>query len=177
MSTDTHDRKAVEERLWKEIDKAHFGMLGLVDIDPPQHFQPMSAFTDQAAGEIWFYARTDSDLVRDVERGDGAGKQAGGHDAMLIIQAKDREVQACIGGVLTTRHDRDVIDRYWSPMVAAWYPNGKDDPALILLRFKPADAQVWIADAGPVKFGWEIAKANATGKTPDLGGTAHLDLG
>ena len=31
------------------------------------------------------------------------------------------------------------------------------------------DAQVWVSDAGPVKFAWEIARANATGRAPDLG--------
>ena len=167
MRTDTHDRQAVEDRLWSEIDKAHYGMLGLVDVDPPQHFQPMTAFTDAAGASVYFFCRADSDLARDA----GAG-----HQAMLVIQAKDREVQACIGGELSARRDQSVIDRFWNPVIAAWFPEGKGDPGLTVLKFAPRDAQVWISDQGPVKFGWEIAKANATGKEPDVGGRAHIDL-
>jgi general stress protein 26 len=167
MTIDTNDRRAVEDRLWKEIDKAHYGMLGLVGMDPPQHFQPMATFTDEATSTIYFFTRRDTDLARDT----GSGQQA-----MLVIQSKDREVQACIGGQLSAGRDRAVVNRFWNPVVAAWYPEGKEDPNLCVLTFRPDDAQVWISDQGPVKFGWEIAKANATGKEPDVGGRAHLDL-
>jgi general stress protein 26 len=41
-------------------------------------------------------------------------------------------------------NDPAVIDRLWNPFVAAWYPGGKDDPELRLLRFDPESAQVWL---------------------------------
>jgi general stress protein 26 len=167
MSTDINDRAAVEDRLWKEIDKAHYGMLGLVGMEPAQHFQPMTAFTDEAASRIYFFTRRESDLARDA----GSGREA-----MLVIQAKDRELQACIAGQLSAGRDQAVIDHFWNPVVAAWFPEGKEDPSLCVLTFRPGDAQVWISDQGPVKFGWEIAKANATGKAPDVGGRTHLNL-
>lgn len=37
-----------------------------------------------------------------------------------------------------------VVDRLWNPFVAAWYPAGKDDPTLLLLRFDPAQAEIWL---------------------------------
>ena len=36
------------------------------------------------------------------------------------------------------------------------------------------NAQVWISESGPVKFVWEIAKANATHTTPNVGSTASV---
>jgi general stress protein 26 len=57
---------------------------------------------------------------------------------------------------------------------AAWFPKGKDDPTLTMLCLSCAEADVWIADKGPLGFGWEIAKANITGARPDLGGHAAL---
>ena len=38
------------------------------------------------------------------------------------------------------------------------------------------DARVWISQAGPAKFAWEIAKANATKHAPDIGGRANIDF-
>ncbi len=61
-------------------------------------------------------------------------------------------------------------------MVAAWFPEGKDDPELTLLRLEPDDAEVWIANKGPIRFAFEIAKANLTDQEPDLGRHSRLDL-
>lgn len=45
-----------------------------------------------------------------------------------------------------------------------------------MLCLEVADAQVWISEGGPLKFAFEIAKANATGQTPDVGGSRRIDL-
>lgn len=69
-----------------------------------------------------------------------------------------------------------MIERYWSPFVAAWYPKGKDDPNLSLARFEPNNARVWISNRGPFTYPLEIIKANATHKRPDVGGRADLPM-
>ena len=33
------------------------------------------------------------------------------------------------------------MDRYWNPVLSAWYPDGKDDPRLTLLRFDVDDGE------------------------------------
>lgn len=163
----THHPEDVEERLWREIGKGATVMLGLTG-DPPRHFQPMAAFCDEEeGGGVWFYARKDSDLVRDV----GEGRAA-----MFNLMTRSHDFIASVSGVLRSYHDPDRIDRFWNPVVAAWFPEGKDDPNLTLLRFEPEEAQVWLSHTNPVKFGWEIAKANLTHKEPDVGDTAHLSF-
>ena len=57
MSTDPNDKAAVEQRLWKELDHARFGMLGLMNSH--QHFQPMTAFAEPESGQIWFFTKDD----------------------------------------------------------------------------------------------------------------------
>jgi general stress protein 26 len=155
-----------ESRLWNEVEQTRFGMLGLADAR--QHFQPMTAFAEPDKGAIWFFTRNDTDLALAV----GQGKD----QAMFVVQSKDQDFQGCIGGTLTEARDQDRIDRYWNPMVAAWYPDGKDDPSLTLLRFDVSDAEVWISKGGAVRLAWEVAKANMTGTTPDVGTQKHLDL-
>lgn len=162
--TDIHDQKSVEERLWREIRKrAGIGMLGLTRSS--QHFQPMTAFVEREAGQIWFFTRKDTKLVQEI--GDAS-------EAMFVFQ--DDDLQACIGGSLHLAYDRARMDKYWNPIVAAWYPQGKDDPQLTMLRMDCADAEVWITDDGLIKFAWEIAAANLKHRTPDVGGHAHLDF-
>ena len=166
MSTDPNDRAAVEKRLWKELDDARFGMLGLTN--GRQHFQPMTAFAEPEGGQIWFFTKEDTDLARSAN---------GGAEAMLIVQSRDQEFQACIGGVLSTARDTVRIDKYWNSVLAAWFPGGKDDPSLTLLRLDARDAELWISKGGPVRFAWEVAKANLTDSPPDVGDKAHIQLG
>ena len=44
--------------------------------------------------------------------------------------------------------DKAVIERLWSPFVASWYKDGKNDPDLQLLRFDTTSADVWEATPG-----------------------------
>jgi general stress protein 26 len=157
----------LQDRLWKEIDKVRFGMLGLSGAAPAHHFQPMTAFCERDTGQIWFFTRTDTDLARDAQK---AG------EAMFIVQAKDQAFQACIRGRLAQQLDRDRIERYWGPVVAAWYPEGREDPRLTMLRFDVSDAHVWLSEANPVSFAVQIARAHMTGREPDLGQSAAVDL-
>ncbi len=110
--------------------------------------------------------RVDNDLARAA--GDGVR-------AMFVLMAKDRSFQACVAGQLRTGLDSLHRDKYWNAAVAAWYPKGRDDPELTMLRLACVDAQVWISDAGPAKFVWEIAKANLGGHEPNLGGSASVN--
>jgi general stress protein 26 len=165
MSDRNHDPAAVQTRLWDEIEKHNIGMLGVVGGEP-RHFQPMTAFLERATNRFWFYTYKDAHLTESVADS--------GAEAMFVYQLRD--IQASIAGRLSLDHDRDRIDRYWNAVVAAWYPQGKDDPLLTMLRLDAADAEVWVSKAGPTRFAWKVAKANATGTTPHVGDRTHLNL-
>jgi general stress protein 26 len=162
-----HSQAELEVRLWKEVEKARYGMLGLVGRAPAKHFQPMSAFCEPDSGQIWFFTRTDTDLAQQVGRGG---------DAMFIVQSKDQGFQACIGGRLSQRFDPQRMDKYWGPIVAAWYPEGQHDARLTMLCFDATDAQVWLSETNPLAFGFQIVKANMTGREPDVGESRPIDL-
>lgn len=158
----------IRERLFKTVRKQRDGMLGLVGSDI-QHPQPMTTLIDDdQETPFYFLTRDDTDLAQAVSRGDDQG--------LYVFQDHDGDLWASVLGRLTISVDRDVVERFWNPVVAAWYPDGKDDPHLRVLTFVPSDAQVWIQTEGPVRFGWAIAKANATGTTPDVGQRAELKL-
>jgi general stress protein 26 len=165
MGTDIRDQAAVQTRLWDEIEKHRIGMLGLMG-GAPQHFQPMTAFLERADNKLWFFIYKDADL---------ADAAAGGGEAMFVFQ-EGRQFYACIGGTLRVQFDRERMDKYWNAHVAAWYPEGKEDPRLTMLCLDARDAEVWVTEGGPIRYAWEVAKANATSTTPDVGGHTSLNL-
>ena len=163
MADDTKDPAAMQERLWDELKNETIGMLGIVD-GRPQHMQPMAVFADKAAHAVWFYTNKDTDLAGEAQ----------GHQAMLCIMAKNMEFQACLQGTLSLSHDKAKIDEYWSPFVSAWFPQGKDDPGLTMIRMDLSDARVWASKRGPFNYPFQIAKANMTHTLPDVGGVADV---
>jgi general stress protein 26 len=150
-------------QFWKELHKAEAGMLGIEGSG--QHMQPMAPHADPANNKIWFFARRDSDLVKALN--DGARAQ-------MCLVGRDQDYHACVGGTLSEKREREKIEEYWSPVIAAWFSGGKDDPDLTLLELKLQDGIIWASSNNPIKFGWEIAKGNLGFGDPDVGVRNHL---
>jgi general stress protein 26 len=164
--SDTLSPADAEKEFWKSLKESNTGMLR-VD-RPGEHAQPMTGYGEPETGTIWFFSRDDTDFAQEVA--------AGGQHGMFTYQAKDQKVQACIHGHLSIDQDRTRIEKYWNPVVAAWYPDGKDDPHLTLVRFDADDGRVWVSDKGALGFGYEVLKANLTKTTPDAGGVSDVNL-
>lgn len=156
-------REKPADQLWDQIDDVKAGMLGVEGSG--QHMQPMAPQLDRDANKIWFFTKKSSDLLKAV--GDGA-------KAHFCVVGEHHDYHACLAGRLRENRDAAKIDEYWNPVVAAWYPEGKDDPDMTLLELSLEDAAIWASKGNPILFGWEIAKANATHEEPDLGVRNHI---
>lgn len=126
------DDKDIRERFWTDLSSSPFLMVGLHGAHA--HSVPMTAQLDKDADHcFWFYTSRDNRL-------------AAGGPAMAQFAAKDHYLFACINGTLVPETDEAVIDRYWSKQVEAWYPGGRQDPNLLMLRFDLGTAEIWRAD-------------------------------
>lgn len=153
-----------EKQFWDELDKVHAVMLGLEGM--PDHMQPMAPFGDPAGERIWFFSRKSSDLVDKI----GAGTVA-----HMTLVGKHHDYHACTSGRIARSGDVSAVEKYWNPVVAAWYEHGKDDPDLALLEYVLEDGAVWGSSNSSLKFSWEIAKANIKDEAePHIGERNHL---
>lgn len=126
----------IATKFWKALDSDRTVMLGLADVDEG-HAQPMTAMrdTEREGGPIWFFTAKDVDLV------EAMGER---HRATLSFASSGHDLFAFVHGELHREHDPSVVERFWNRFVAAWYPGGKDDPNLQVVRFLPDRAQVWL---------------------------------
>jgi general stress protein 26 len=126
----------LKAKFWKSLGAQRTVMLGLEGVQD-NHTRPMTALFENEAGPIWFFTSVDNAMV----------KAQGSHGrAIATFAAKGHELFATIHGSVSLEHDRSVVDRLWSPFVAAWY-DGKDDPKLALLRLDAERAEIWLNDA------------------------------
>jgi len=153
------------KQIWTKLEALQTVMLG--SPDPHQHMQPMTANPAPDENAVWFYTRKDTDLA--------IAARNGGTVHMCLVDGDDSYF-ACISGHLNTEHSQDHVDRFWNTVASAWFPEGKADPDLTMLKFTPREAAVWAGTGNPIRFGWEIAKSNMTGSEPDVGYTTSVSF-
>jgi general stress protein 26 len=137
-------------RFWQELGELRTGMLGLVEQEG--HAQPMTAHFEGQHGPLWFYAHSHSVLVRGCERGCAA---------VFHYIGPGHDLYACVHGEVAPCAEENMVGRFWSEEVARWYPRGRSDPDLALLRFVPSSAQIWLPSDGaqPQLFGLDEHRA------------------
>jgi general stress protein 26 len=124
----------LEAKLWASLKSDMTLMLGL-DHEPNGDFRPMTAQMEGDQGPLWFFTARDTELVQNIEKS---------NRATAIFASKGHDLFATIHGELEIDNDRAVINRLWNHFVAAWYPGGKDDPSLVLLRLNADHAKIWM---------------------------------
>jgi general stress protein 26 len=131
------------DKFWSSIRSDMTAMIGV----PGVHPRPMTAQFDDNRDVIYFFTAKNTDLAEAVA---DAKKEA-----TLVYAAKGHDLFATVQGTLTKHNDRAVIDRLWNRFVAAWFEQGKEDPNLCLLRFDPANAEIW-KDASSIVAGVKL---------------------
>lgn len=137
------DKDTPQEIAAKFLDKlkeSPFVMLGLQN---GEHAEPMTAqIDDDQPNTLFFFAGKDN-------------RAAKGGAAMVQFVGKGHDFFACLAGEVTATQDRAEIDKLWNKQAEAWFPDGKDDPRLTLLRFDVDSAELWETDisvSGRVKM-------------------------
>lgn len=101
----------LEKKLWKALKSDRTVMLGL-DGAAQGHTRPMTAQFENDQSPIWFFAGRHNAFVEALTPG---------HRAIAAFSSKGHDLFASISGTLREDNDRAVIDRLWSPFIAAWY--------------------------------------------------------
>jgi len=127
--TDTGELK---KHLWKKMSEGPFVMVGLTGAG--EHSAPLTAQLDKdQVDTLYFFIGKDNRLAK-------------GGEAMVQFVSKGQDYFACLAGRAQITNDRAMIDKLWSKPVEAWFPGGKTDPNLALLRFDIDSAELWEAD-------------------------------
>ncbi len=137
------------------LDKLKSSPFVMIGLDDGQHSEPMTAhLDDDQPNVLFFFAGRDNRIAKG-----GAG--------MAQFVGKGHDFFACMAGTVSQMNDRTQIDKLWNNQVEAWFPGGKEDPNLTLLRFDINSAELWETDislTGRVKmlFGGTITSSESS---------------
>ena len=126
------DASRLKEHIWKKLSQGPYMMVGLCD--PVTHAEPLTAQLDKdQVDTIFFFIGRNNRL-------------APGGPAMAQFVSKGQDFFACLSGRVSIHNDPAMIDKLWSRQVEAWFPGGRSDPELALLRFDIDEAELWETD-------------------------------
>jgi general stress protein 26 len=162
--TRTDDLNKLREMI-KEID---FCMLTTIDENGDLHSRPMSSNGQiDPNGDLWFFTSASSHKVSEVA-----------NSPKVNVSFADPENQKYIStsGTAELTRDRRKIEELWKPEFKIWFPKGKDDPEIALLRVGLEKAEYWDSSSSTAGYVLSLVSSLITGKQPDLGENKKVDL-
>ncbi|MCF8165982.1 MAG: pyridoxamine 5'-phosphate oxidase family protein [Rhodoferax sp.] len=92
--------------------------------------------------------------------------------ALLTFQSARKF--ATVSGELTVDDDRALIETLWKEIWKVWFPIGKSDPNIALLKFTPSEGEFWDnAGIQGLKYVYAAAKAYVAGERPKPDAEQH----
>ena len=150
----------LKDTFWDRLDDITAGMLSAPSAPP----RPMAHIAKRKDDMLWFITAKGTDIAQAAETG---------APGQYTLASSHGQLYAAIEGTLKVVNDPEKLDEIWSPMAAAWFEDGRHDDKVCLVGFSPVKAEVWETD-GTAKTLFEMARANLTEDTPDLGKHGHL---
>lgn len=94
--------------------------------------RPMAIAGIGEAGELWFLTAEAAGKVHEIEE-----------HAEVNVVCQEGGSCVSISGKARLVHDRAKISELWRDSFRTWFPNGKEDPGICLIRVSASEAEIW----------------------------------
>ena len=165
---ETHSREEALQKLRELVKDIDFCMLTTIDENGDPHSRPMSSNGDiDPDGDLWFFTNLSSHKVTEIEKLPKVN---------LSFADPENQRYISITGVADLVRDRKKIEELWRPEFKIWFPKGKDDPEIALLRISLQKGEYWDNPSSTIGFALSFVSSLVTGKQPDLGENKKIEF-
>jgi general stress protein 26 len=131
------------------------------------HTRPMYNTDTDEHGDLWFFTQIGSAKTQELSRD---------NEVSLGYADPPSQTYVAVIGRAEVVRDRSKIDEKWSEPMKAWFPKGKDDPEIALIRVHPERGEFWDSPSSTIVHLVGYVKAAVTGERADPGDHAKVDL-
>lgn len=133
----------------------------------PFNTRPMATVEVDEEGNLWFMSNKESNKNEEIKE----------DDKVQLIYAKGGDSHfLSVAGKAQIVKDQSKIDELWTVFAKAWFPDGKKDPDISLIKIIPEDVYYWDTVHGKMVSLLKIATSVVTGKTMDDGVEGKISL-
>ena len=94
--------------------------------------RPMEIVDRSTDGRVWFITSIDSAKLEELTENP---------DVNVAMQDDPRFLS--ISGAVRATRDREKVDEVWKESFDAWFPEGREDPTVVLLEVVPTYVEYW----------------------------------
>lgn len=122
--------------------------------------RPMAVADVEPGGGLWFLTERHSGKLAEIARDDHVN---------VAMQSKSKFVS--ISGRAVAVDDARKVAELWNETWRVWFPGGKDDPSLVLLKVQGTAGEYWdYSGTSGIKYLIEAGRAYLSGTKPDVAG-------
>jgi general stress protein 26 len=121
-------------KLRKFIKSTRIAMFTTVASDGRLRSRPMANLKGGFDGDLWFVTRSTAPKAEEIKDNQHVNVAYADADAERFVS---------ISGLASLVREPDRIQQLWSRRLRAWFPGGKKDPELALIRVRIDRAEVW----------------------------------
>lgn len=147
-----------EEKLRDLLQDFGVAMLVTRTLDGQLRARPMALADVQPDGTVWLLTDRHSGKLDEISR-----------DQHVNVTAQSSTKFLSISGTASPVDDRPKVAQLWKESWKVWFPGGKDDPSLVLIRIQGDTGEYWDnSGTSGIKYLIEAGKAYLTGTRPHV---------
>lgn len=149
------------------VHEVNICMFTTIDDGDRLFSRPMSTAKIDEDGNAWFFTNEFSEKIQEVSKD---------NKVYLIYSHPGKNVYVTVRGTCSVIVDRTRIEELWNPILKAWFPGGKQDPKLCLVKVITEEANYWNAKSGSMGVYFKMLKAIANREQYQEEDTGRLKL-
>ena len=129
--------------------------------------RPMATTAATKDGVLWFFTSSSSEKYNEIL-----------HDDQIALSYSDPSdnTYVIVNGTAAISRDKAKIKELWNPFVKAWFPDGIDDPHLVLIKVELHKAEYWDSNSSSMVVFLHMLKSIVTGEQYDEGEHGKISL-
>ena len=96
--------------------------------------RPMRINEIDEDGTMWFFAKVLSNKVYEIVEN---------KKISLVVVNENDNTYLMVNGTAKISYDEMKMNKLWNPEMKIWFPEGMDDPDMVLIKVSPLEASYW----------------------------------
>ena len=160
------NRKESIEKLNNLIKDIQTAMLTTID-GGVLRSRPMATQEITGDGTLFFLTGKDTHKDTEIKKDNRVN---------VSYAAPSNNSYVSVSGSGEISNDREKIEELWNPFYKAWFPEGKDDPNIRILKVNVEQAEYWDSSSSTFVQAAGFLKALVTGERADGGENEKINL-
>ena len=150
-----------------KITNIDTAMLSTVEPDGTIRSRPIRHMQVSEDGVIWFFNAHHSAKTHEIRNDSHVN---------LSYSKPNNQLYISVSGRAQVQRDQQKIDELWKPAMKAWFPEGKEEPNIGLLKVTIEQAEYWDSPSSAVVHLYGMVKAALTGEPAHPGDNKKINL-